>query len=246
MRLFQDIKEASLPAWFREHPMTKAILKDEAERTLAKRTVAADQVGALRKEQSELIPKLLADVVAKEEIFLKAKTAMEKASAVLQVAKSDLYRANVNFDGDIKQAQEILYETADPLIGETIDFFRKKLDELMEERVLINHLGNERNIFTEREKVLLSSNGHAIRAAIAYCREAVNVLEKMKLEPSMDLEKIEAMKAGIPDINVFTEREGEKFLDRPNSDPLAFIKTESHWNYELKKLNEKFEKLMNR
>jgi len=46
--------------------------------------------------------------------------------------------------------------------------------------------------------------------AMQYCQAAITKLEQMKLLPAVDAERIAAMKAGIPRIDVYKEYTGER------------------------------------
>ncbi len=58
--------------------------------------------------------------------------------------------------------------------------------------------------------VKVDSNAQAVHEAIKYCQGAITSLEKMKLTPELDLPGIEALKVGIPRIDIYTEVTWEK------------------------------------
>ena len=132
-----------------------------------------------------------------------------------------------------------------PLMTQLV-FLRDKLDYLRSPgRISNSKAGGERNIFTETVKLKEESNYPAIIKAINYCRACIDELEKMKMKPVLDLEKIEAIKKGIPDINVFTEFTDEKPLPGSKGvNPLHRFKSDSEMDWTIGKLNEKFKKVM--
>ena len=226
-------------------PLTQQIIAEEAAAILAKRTEAAGKIKALKKEQNEVIPKLSSALAGAETKFKKAKAALEAASDEFKTAKVAELSKNQSFDSAISRQAQILIETADPALDEAITFFNKKLDYLRSPGRIDRIAGGaEKNLVTWKKTVTAETNRDAVLSAMAYCQSAGKELEAMKLSPALDVEKIEKMKAGVPAIDVYTESTGEKPLPRVNTNPFAGMKSESHLNYELEKLNEKFKKVM--
>jgi hypothetical protein len=246
----QDKKEAEelkeLLVEVKGSPIMQEVMAKKAAEVLAKRWVAAEAIEALRKEQGEVIPKLQEAVKDKEAKYLKVKTELDAATGEIQRARAALSSEGNQFDTAIKQHEAILWETADPRIDEGIEFFRAKLDWLRAPGLIsFNRLGGERNIFTEKVTIKAESNADAVNSAVRYCMAAIKELEKMKLTPELDLQKIEAIKAAIPDIGIYTESTGEKPLPGSKGvNPLHLLKSDSQLDWELGKLNEKFKKIM--
>lgn len=193
------------------HPLMKQILAEKAAAILATRTEAAGKIEVLKKERDEVIQKLQADRDGNEERFKKAKAALDAAGGEYQTARVALSSGSQSFDYAINRQEQILFESADPAIDEAILFFMEKLDWLRAPgRISIDRTGAERNIFTEKIATKVESNYDAINAAMRYCQYAIKELERMKLTPALDAEKIERMKADIPDIGVFSESTGER------------------------------------
>jgi chromosome segregation ATPase len=194
-----------------DHPLMKAILAEKAAAIQATRTEAAGKIEALKKERDEVIPKLLADRDAKEEKFKKAKAALDAAGGEYQTARSVVTSRNQFFDNAISRQETILLETADPEIDAAILFFQDRLAFLRTPgRISMNRIGAERNVFTEKVTTRVESNYDAVNAALRYCLDAVQELQQMKRTVALDLQKIEGMKKGIPDINVYSESTAEK------------------------------------
>jgi hypothetical protein len=227
-------------------PLTQQIKAEKAAAILATRTEAAGKIEVVKKERDEVIPKLQADIDAKEAKYKKAKAEMEAAGSEFQAARGARSSESQSFDSAISRQEQILIETADPAIDEAIQFFRDKLDYFRKPgRISSNRLGGERNIFTEKVTIKAESNADAVNSAVRYCMAAIKELEKMKLTPELDLQKIEAIKAAIPDIGIYTESTGEKPLPGSKGvNPLHLLKSDSQLDWELGKLNEKFKKIM--
>ena len=79
----------------------------------------------------------------------------------------------------------------------------------------------------------------AINSAMAYCRAAITELENMKLAPAVGAERIAAMKAGIPKIDVYTGIHQGKTV---SSHQYSFTNGLEH----RAGFNEKFKELMGR
>jgi len=229
------------------HPLMKQILAEKAAAILATRTEAAGKIEVLKKERDEVIPKRLADRDAKEEKFKRAKAALDTAGGEFQTARAALSGENQSFGSAIGRQEQILFETADPLIDEAITFFRGKLDYLRSPgRISSDRRGGESNVFTEKVTLKVESNVDAINSALQYCMAAIKALERMKLTPALDLQKIEEMKAAVPKIDVYTEYTGEKpyGFTIANVNPRLLLPSDSQMEWEIGKLNEKFKKLM--
>ncbi|HZL98293.1 MAG TPA: hypothetical protein VFB91_06270 [Terriglobales bacterium] len=204
-------KMAALLKEAEDSPIVKTLRAEKAAAILATRKEAAGKIEAAKKEREEVIPELLADRDAKEENFKRAKAALETAGGEYQTARVAVSSRSQSFDSVISRQEAILFETADPLIDAALTFFREKLDWLRTPgRISIDRRGAESNIFTEKITTTVESNRPAILSALRYCQEAVAELERMKLAAALDLQKIEGMKKGIPDIGVFSESANER------------------------------------
>jgi len=121
-KLSELLKEAE------DHPLMKQILAEKAAAVLKTRQEAARKIEVLQKERDTIIPKLIADLEAKEGNYNMAKATMEAAAGEYNTARAALWVEGCQFDTDIRTHKAVLYETADPVIDETITFFRDKLD----------------------------------------------------------------------------------------------------------------------
>jgi len=221
---------------------------EEAAKVLAKRTEAAAKIATLEKERVELLPRLQKDLAEKEGKFLQAKRAMEAAFDEFKKSKNELTSASFNFSNAIGRHEQTLIESAPKEIDEAILFFREKLDWLRSPgRISTNRIGAVQNIFTLTVESHTETNSPAVRSALSYCMAAVPVLEEMKLWPELDGARIQAIKDGIPSIDVYTELSGTRPMPKPPSaNPRDYLPTDSEMEWSLNKINEKFDKLMKR
>jgi uncharacterized protein with PIN domain len=249
MKKEEKLKEERLAELLKKadgHPMMKAILAEEAAAILAKRTEAAGKIEVLKKEQEEVIPRLRADIDAKEGKYKKAKAALDADLGELQTARATLSSESQSFDTAIRQQETILFESADPRIDETITFFREKLDDLRKPgRISSRGMTVDRNLFTNTKTVTVETNKNAVLGALSYCMAAIKGLEALKLSPEFHIEGIQELKDALPSIEVYQEATGEKPLPGSKGiNPRDLLKSDSQLGWELGKLNEKFKKLM--
>ena len=216
-------------------PLIKKINEDKASEILAQRTAAANKIENLNLDMAatRIIQK---DI---DEMNLKlAALDSEREEIKMAIVGKQYFMMNERsgIQGEIRHVEEILLRTYDTAIDDAINFFRDKLDYLRSPgRISHSNVGSDRNIFTETVKLKRESNYPAIIKAINYCRACIDELEKMKMEPALDLEKIEAIKKEIPDINIFTENTAVK--------PLPGSK-DNFLTYTMGKLDEKVKKIM--
>jgi len=194
-------------------PLTKQILAEEAAAILVTRKEAAEKIADLKKEQDEIIPRLQAELTGKEAEYLKVKAALATASDEFRKAKLAQLSKSHALESAISKQKEILIETAFSEIDEGITFFQEKLNFLRSPgRITRTAAGAEKNIFTMKKATREKSNYEPVRDALSYSQAAIKTLETLKLTPALDVEKIEQMKVGIPDILVYKEVVGEKPL----------------------------------
>lgn len=230
-----------------KNPITIKQRAEEAAAILAQRKAAAEKIKDLKldleatriiqKDIDELNLKLAALDAEREEI----KAAIYGKKYFIAKEKNDIA-------ADIRQHEINLLTTYDSTIAAAINFFMAKLDYLRSPgRITRIKDGGERNLITETVKLKEESNYPAILNAINYCRAAIEKLEQMKLIPDFDLGEIEALKKGIPSIDIFTAYEGEKPLPGSKGiNPLSRFPSDDLLAYTMGKLDEKFKKIMRR
>ena len=196
-----------------KHPLTAKLREDLAAKEMAERKDAAAKIEALEKARDNKMPKLRAVLDEKENNLKKAQAALNNATGEFNAAKYNLTSEAHNYETAINDCAMVLIGSADPAINAAIVYFQNKLSWLRSPgRISRNAAGSEQNIFTKTKIVKEETNAPAVKSALIYCMAAIKDLETMKILPSPDLQKIEDMKKGIPDIAIYTEYQGEKPL----------------------------------
>ena len=249
MKLFNEAekKAEKILGEIESHPLTVKIRADQAVGVLATRTEAAAKIEILNEERDRILPKLQADFEKKEEKFKKAKAALDHTVDEANTAKAALSNKRHFLEAAINQQESILYETAAPEIDKARAFFNKKLD-FLRSVGRINQItaGSVTNFFSMGKTAKWVSNKDAVLSALTYCQTALKKLEKMRLSPVLDMEKIEKIKKEIPSIEVLTEFTGEKSLTRQGVDPRALLPSDSAMKWKRDRLIEKAEKILKR
>jgi hypothetical protein len=229
------------------HPLVQQILAEKAATILATRTAAAEKIVALKRERDEVLPKLQADLETKETNYKEARAELDAATSEFQNAKYEFSNEGHCFESAINIPEQILIRSADPALDEGIIFFRDKLDYLRSPgRISHNNLGGESNIFMEQITLKEESNLNAVKSAIQYCQAAIKELEEMKLSLILDVKKIEAIKKGITEINVYTESTGERPMEKVNTNPLSMLPSDGELEWRIGSVMEKVKKHLGR
>jgi len=232
-----------LAAEIERNPMTARFRAEEAAETLRKRTAAADQIEALRKLQIDIIPKeeKVSELVARLAVLEEERRTLLLA---INEERTSLGRERLDIEGDIRQQEEILLSTYDPCIDEEIAWHRERREILLLKKPDIQVRRDGSNIFTMAKKFVTFSNMGRIREALSYHLACIHELEVMRLKPAFDAERIKVLRKATPDISQLGEVAGESPFPKVGGGPP--LKTESQLNYELEKLNEKFQRLIGR
>lgn len=225
MEKLQEMIEAS--------PLTQQIIADKAAETLIKRKSAADRIEALKLEaethatlQTE-IDNSLAELASLDKTRQELKIDINKKYISLSQKRHAI-------EAGISHEEQILYDSYDPRIDETISFFRDKLDYLRKPGRITKTGGKSIiNLFSWTRTMKGESNVKAIHDSIAYCQNAIKELEKMKLLPELDTLKLQAIKDGIPSTDVYEEITGQKPMEKQNPS----------WDVLTKHVDEKIAKL---
>lgn len=245
-----DIDKAEkILAELEAHPMTRKLREDREAEILQVREEAAERLARSKEEAARVLPGLQAAEDAAREAVKAHDGRRRELEAAIARAAAARAEERLRIEREQAAAERILLENYSEKIDEAILFFRDKLDELRKPgKIDRRGRGAERNIFTWKVKTTEESNVQAINSAMAYCRAALVELEQVKLLPELDAEKIAALKAGIPTIDVYTEYGGEKPIGPTSADvdPRMALKSDSQIEWEIGKLNQKFKELMGR
>jgi len=210
MDLVQNVKDAVvLPAWFKDHPLTIAVLRDERAKINKQRTAAKKEIDRLQREGACVIPGMEKELeTAKQEYEAARRHAQEVLDKCRDISNK-LNSTKLSYERQIKDHEAFLRKSYDAEIDEAVMFFRNELERLRLPGTLsISTFKNSQmNPLNFKQELAQSSNSEAVEAAIAYCREALDELEAMKLSPETDIKRIEELRVNVPRSDVFTYRE---------------------------------------
>ena len=229
-----------------DHPLTKKFRAERKEEILQARKEAADKIERLQKEAEAVLPGLQ----SKEDRAREAVATHDKARQKLEgdVARAAMARAEerLRIEHETRQAESVLYETSPPEIETAIQHFRDLHELLLRKKPDHDTATVETNVFRMTKEMSFRTNAPSIGHALRYCIDAIAELQKMKLSPVLDADRIESLKKGIPDVNEMRETSGDKPMPSIITNPRLLMKSDDHLEWELGKLNEKFKKLMKR
>jgi len=241
---FEDAKKTL--DMLQAHPMTKALQAEKVAKVLKERQATAGRIEALKQDEDIILPGLQDSVTALQEELQAHDQARKVIQGKLSQAAASLMVEKQRISLEKAGAERELIESADPKIDEAIQFFRDEFEALRRKSVHKDQRLGKVNAFTLRREITVYSNYRALNAGLGYCRTAINELESMKMMPSADLGRIEALKEGIPDINQMTEITSDKPLPAgPESvNPLHLLPTDSEMDWQINKLFERCKRLI--
>jgi hypothetical protein len=226
-------------------PLTKQIQAEQAAAVLGERLLTAAKLRAATEEAEKVIPEYQREVDALVADLAEYDKGRSVSLDKLTSARVKLMKERQRLDWDQSQASAALLSNYDPHIDEAITFFRDRFEGLRVKDINKQTRTGERNLFTEKQEVFTYSNAAAIKNALAYCRAAIEELERMKLTPDPDADRIETLRKGIPDADELTESTGKKPL--PGSKGISFasqFKSDSQQDWEVGKLLERGKKIL--
>jgi hypothetical protein len=186
------------------HPWTQKIREEENLKILEERLLASAKIRSLTEEAERVIPERQAEVDGLVGDLAKYDEGRKVILDKLTTAWIKLAEAKGDLNRERSAAEAALLGNYDPKIDETILFFRDTHEALLGKA--INKQNREGEVFVNEKKEMTTyTNAPGIRDALAYCRAAIGELEKMKLTPALDLERIENLKKGMPDADALTE-----------------------------------------
>lgn len=220
-KLSELLKEAE------DHPLMKQILAEKADQVLRDRLLAAARLRAASEAAASVIPELRDKVdalVADLAAYDKGRTVIVDK---LQAARGELMGESIRQDLEGSHARADLLGNYDPRIDEAITFFRDRFDGLRGKPITEQKRRGKRNLFKETREMSIFSNAAAVKSALAFCRAAIDELEKMKLLAVPDMDRIEKLKKGIPDADKLSEGRQEKLMEKgPDMGFLAKVEAE--------------------
>lgn len=226
------------------HPLTRQILAEKQAELLKKRTEAASKIAELKAELESL--PMASDVAAEQEKELhefeqKIKDLRDQIGRKMAEMRSRRLDAETlisNLEGE-------LFDTADEKIDSEIQFFQDLHQKLLNKQSSSRFAGKETNLIDMSETITVATTQKAIVKALGYCRNAIKTLESMKLEPELNIEKIEQLRADVPNIDEFTETTGSRPI--PGSripDPVDLLPSDDLMSWRIGKTLEKIKKVL--
>jgi len=231
------------------HPLTKKLRAEHEGKVLKERQDAANTLERLRKDAEIAIPELHVAVVEAEAELTSHDAARQALATKAAETRLALARERGRFEREKNAAEYVLLSNYDSRIDQAIEFYRDKFEDIRKKRPDRDTAPWETNLITMTRKVFSRSNTESIVAALKYCNCAIAELEEMRLEPVVDLEKIETLKRRIPEVSEFQEYLGEKPLPPPPPDAVDMIRSAECAgtnDYLLRKLHEKADRLLRR
>ena len=209
------MKKLSVIEKFTNSKIFKEIEEQEHELLLEKRDRSTRIITTLEAEKTEKIKELRAALSESEAKLNAARKAFHDAELEYNKAKSVLSGTSNHFDRLIDNQKAILLDSYDPVIDQAIEFFINKLAVLRRPGVINSQaMGFTNNLIDLTKNTSTITNRPAVLSAIAYCQAAIRELEAMKLLPAIDPLWLESLRAGIPNIDDYTEIDGRRSMEK--------------------------------
>lgn|GEM_PF-2919050 len=240
----KEEKLAELLVTAEAHPMMKAIMAEREEEILQTRKEAAERIEGLREEASRVLPELQSEEDRAREAVAAHDEQRKMLLAKVAAASTARTKERLRIERETAVAEAVLLGNYPEQIVEAIQFFRDMHEKLLVKTIDKSTHAGGTNPFTMTREMFISSNVESIRACLRYCLTSIAILEGMRLEPELDLDRIETLKRGIPDIGEMTEFQRDKPLPPASVDPLRLLPSAEQENWRLARLTERFKRLM--
>jgi hypothetical protein len=196
-----------------KNPILRKMREDEAAENLSKRQAAAARIADLR---LDLEATRILQTEIDSAVLNLAELDKQRAELADEIGRKRYFRATERggIEAAIQHEEAALLDCYDRRIDEAITFFREHREFLLKKSIVEQERHGKPDIFTESKEVTVFSNYESIRRALTYCLAAIAALETMKLAPSPDLDRIEALRREIPDTDELREYNGEKATSR--------------------------------
>ena len=193
------------------HPLTKQILAEKAAETIERRKEAVSKIAELRIElENTPTPETGTADLRAELAAVEGK--VRELREGINIKAMQVRGKRLQIEGEIKSAEVVLLSSYDERIDQAIEHFRELHEKFRQTKPSKQKYKGERNLFTETETFSTITNTDAIIQAMSYCLESISTLEGMKQSAEVDLEVIEALKAGVPSIDTFEEVTGTRTM----------------------------------
>jgi hypothetical protein len=241
------MKVQELPEWVKaveEHPLVQKIRAERAAEVLEIRHVAADRIARIREESEDTLPGLQAAEGQARAALAEHDARREALQKSLTEAVVAVHLERQRIDAEVRLAESALLETAPPEIDETIFFFREMHEALLRKKPQFDTAPGRANVFSMSKEVFVRSNATAIARGLRYCLDAIAELERMKLVPALDADRIDAMKKGVPNVDEVLETVTDKPLPRVNTDWRSQFPSDDELSWRMGRLLDKSKKIL--
>jgi len=226
------------------HPLTQQILAEKAAETIERRKEAVSKIAELTAElEATATPEAGTEGLRVELSRLEAET--ERVRGEIRTKTADIWGKRYEIERDIRGAETVLLQSYDERLDVAIEHFRTLHEKIRQTEPTRQGYKGERNLIAETETFITATNAPAIKEALNYCRESILELESMKLSADLDIDRIEALKAGVPSLVTFKEVTGTRTMPGSKGvNPSWSLPSDSEHEWRIGKLTEKFKKLM--
>ena len=160
MKKEEKLKEERLAELLKKangHPITRAILAEEADKILEERLLAAAKLQATIEEASRVIPQRLKEVDALVAHLAEYDEGRKAIRDKLTSARAELMKERQRLDWEQSQATAALLSNYNRCIDETILFFRDRFESLRVKDINKQTRTGETNIYTEKKETFIYS-----------------------------------------------------------------------------------------
>lgn len=233
-------------AMLNNHPLTQQLKSQRAAEILKEREEAALRLEAIKEETEAILPGIQTELLNLQNELKRHDQARKVIQSKQSAAALALATEKQRIERERREAETVLFETCDPRIDEAITFFRDKREALLLKKVDRQIREGKRNIFTMQQEIHAYSNVVSIRAALFYSLSAIAELEKSKLQPVLNTERIDELKHLIPNADELTEVVGNKAIPAgaESVNALHLLPSPDEMNWKIGKLTKRVEKIL--
>jgi hypothetical protein len=165
-----------------QHPLINKIFKDKEDDTNAKRKLAMEIIDRVKHEQEKAMPGHNEAISRAEEALAEARKNVTETEKALTWATHKRMAASIEAGQAIQAQENLLRETCNPAINETIAFFNERLDAIRKRGILRQEFPGKKNLYTLKREPFAYSNVEAVNACMEYLRAGIAKMESWKLE----------------------------------------------------------------
>lgn len=190
----------NLPDWLQATPVVQQAQKEHEQAQLKERQRLAKELDKLQQAQAAGEPELEAALAANASDLQAAQERVRELQQENGRLRQQLGSSQHVLQQQAGRLQQQLQDTAPESIDAAIAWFQDRHERLMRADAIHEQAQeSERNIATQAVHTSMVSNIATVQDALRYCRDAVQTLERLKLEPSVPADAIQELKDGLPD-----------------------------------------------